>query len=247
MKAESRNILIIDSNTEKVKTIVGLLEEVCDKPSIHVVNNGSDAFSFLLEKTIDVIILDVVVAVDKCGNNSGLKLVQCIRELDRYLFTPIIFITAIEEAELLAYSILHCFAYVKKPYKTEELRSLFKKALRYKTPRKEKGSIIFRNKGQIFAVEINKMVCIEWLNHKLYILMADGSTIQVSYRTCKEILDEIDADYMIQCSRGIIFNRKYVRGVDISDRKIVLKNNLGKKPIGPTYQESVLRKLGYTK
>lgn len=244
MKAESRNILIIDPNKEKVEIVVEVLEQICDKPDIVIVDNRSDAFSYLMKKTMDIIILDVVVATDKWGNNSGLKIAQCIREVERYLFTPIIFMTAIGEAELLAYSKLRCFAYVKSPYKIEEVRDLFAKALRYKTPRREKGKIIFRNKGQIFAVEISKMVCIEWMNHKLYILLADGSTIQVSYRTCKAMLDEIDAEYMIQCRRGVIFNRRYVRGVETSGRMIVLKNNLGKKPIGPTYRESVMRKLG---
>ena len=247
MVKEKRNILIIDNDKEKISMLVNLLHEKCEDPNIIVVDNGSEAFNHLLKTTMDMFILDVVLAPDKSGNTSGLTLIEHIREVERYIFTPVIFVTAVKNSELYAYSKLHCLGYVKKPYSVEEIRRLFEVAMKFRTKRREDRTIIFRNRSMFYPIVIKEIACVEWFRHQLYIHLGDGSVVQVPYRTCKSMLDEIDVDYFIPCSRNTLLNKRYVLGVNVSKCTVIMKNNLGMKQIGPTYKESFLKKLGVRK
>ncbi len=247
MEKEKRNILIIDNDKEKVDMLVRLLHEKCDNLNIFVADNGSEAFDHLLQTTMDMFILDVVVAPDKSGDSSGLKIVEHIREVERYIFTPVIFVTAVKNSELYAYSRLHCLGYVKKPYPEEEIKKIFEYALKFRTKRRDDRTIIFRNRSMFYPIVIKEIACIEWICHQLYIHLENGSVVQVPYRTCKSVLDEMDVDYLIQCSRNTLINKRFVLGVDVSRRTIIMRNNLGTKQIGSTYKDAVLKRLGVRK
>lgn len=247
MVQEKRNILIIDSDKEKIDMLVELLHEKCDNLNIIITDNGSDAFDRLLQTTMDMFILDVVVSPDKTGDTSGFKIVEHIREVERYIFTPVIFVTAVKNSELYAYSQLHCLGYVKKPYSTKEIEKVLEYALKFRTQRREERTIVFRNRSMFYPIVIKEIACVEWICHQMYIHLGDGNVVQVPYRTCKSVLEEIDVDYLIQCSRNTLINKRFVLGVDVSRRTIILKNNLGTKQIGPTYNDIVLKKLGIRK
>lgn len=247
MAQEKRNVLIIDGDKEKVDMLITLLHKKSDDLEVFVVDNGSDAFDRLLKTTMDMFILDVIVSPDKNGDSSGFKIVEHIREVERYLFTPVVFVTAIRNSELYAYSQFHCLGYVKKPYPAEEIEKIFEHALKFRTKRREDRTIVFRNRSLFYPIVIKEIVCVEWFGHQLYIQLRDGSVVQVPYRTCKEMLDEMDVDYLIQCSRNTLINKKFVLGVDVARRTIILKNNLGTKQIGTTYKDIVLKRLGLRK
>ncbi|WP_229775528.1 response regulator [Anaerosalibacter bizertensis] len=52
---------------------------------------------------------------------SGFELAKEIRNIDNYKLTPIIFVTAIPTRELMAFKEIHCYDYIVKPFKEEEI------------------------------------------------------------------------------------------------------------------------------
>lgn len=247
MEAEKRNVLIIDSDEEKTKMLTGLLRRVHNNLNIYAVSNGTEAYECMMRTTMDVFILDVVLGADQYGENSGLRLVEHIREITRYLFTPVVFVTAVKGSELYAYQRLHCMGYVKKPYNVRELEEIFSYVLRFRTKRNDERTLVFRNRSIIYPVKISEIVFVESIKHQMYIHLSDGNVFQIPYRTCKKFLEEADTDCLIQCSRNTLFNRKYMLGINVADCSVVMRNRLGRLQIGSTYKEIVLRRLGIEK
>lgn len=48
--------------------------------------------------------------------------------------------------------------------------------------------------------------------------------LEIPYRTCGEILQELDSKSFVQCSRYCIVNKKYIKQIDYTNRFIKLRN-----------------------
>lgn len=244
MKQEKRNILIIDSSEEKVRMLTELLEKMHDNLNICAVKSGNDAYKYMLRTTIDVFVMDILLDADQYGDTSGIRVAEHIREIERYIFTPIVFVTAVKNSELYAYQKLHCMGYIKKPYDKEELERVFRYVLRFKTKRNSERTIIFRNRSLFYPVILNEIVYIESIMHQMYVHLRDGSEIAVPYRTCKKLLEEMDLDCFIQCNRSQLLNKKYVSCVNVSKNEITMRCGYGRISIGSSFKENVLIELG---
>lgn len=55
----------------------------------------------------------------------------------------------------------------------------------------------------------------------------------------KKLLENIDNMEIIQCSRNTIVNKKFVQNVDVPNRIIQLKDNLGRIEIGIMFKKYV--------
>lgn len=102
--AEGLAIIINSINSKIETTITGYAKEALD----YAKNNYYDIF------LLDIQLLDY----------SGFELAKEIRDTDRYKLTPIIFITAIPARELMAFKEIHCYDYIVKPFKKEEVKSV---------------------------------------------------------------------------------------------------------------------------
>ena len=81
-------------------------------------------------------------------------------------------------------------------------------------------------------------------NHVINVHTANGDVLEVPYKTLKEVLDEMDADCMMQCSRRTIVNKDYILNLDIANRYITLKNTSEKLEIGKVFGKKVLAEYG---
>ena len=74
--------------------------------------------------------------------------------------------------------------------------------------------------------------------------MVEGGTLSISYKTCKQLIDEVDSDCLMQCSRCAIVNKDYILNVDTTNRFITMKGTNDKVEIGITYKKKVLAEYG---
>lgn len=73
----------------------------------------------------------------------------------------------------------------------------------------------------------------------MHIHTKSGEVLEIPYITLKKIVDELDCNDFIQCSRNTIVNKKFINNIDISNRVIQLKGLKGKVDIGITFKTKI--------
>ena len=231
-------ILIIEDDAEQLDMLKQLVMAVGANAEIYTADNVTSAYRILMEKTIDVFLADIILDTTKPGDTAGIRLVEKIRKIP--MFTPVIFITSLEDPAMYAYTDLNCMGYIEKPFAPEQVVKLVVKALNYTTEREKEISLTFRKDGILYPVKLKEIVYMESLNHIMYIHLLDGSVLEIPYKTCKQVMQETDTNCLMQCNRSTLVNKEYVLSIDAPNRFLTLKDDLGMLDIGITYKKKIL-------
>lgn len=94
----------------------------------------------------------------------------------------------------------------------------------------------------LFAVNIMDVVYIENYFRRLKVQTED-EIMEMPYKSCKKLMEEIDSVDFVQCSRNAIVNTKFIAAVDLANRYLILKGDYGRLEIGKTYVKSIKEHL----
>ena len=111
-----KTILILEDNVREMERLVKIVREQGAQNEVICAVNLEQAYHMAMEKSIDLFLLDIILDPRTSGDASGMKFADHIREVERYHFTPIIFISGLEDPSLYAYSDVQCYSYIEKPY-----------------------------------------------------------------------------------------------------------------------------------
>lgn len=234
-----KKILILEDNPTTLKNLTQIVQNVDIKNAVYSFHELKDAYQCAMNKGIDLFIVDIILDRNKPGDSSGLKFVENIRKVNHYAFVPIIFVTSLEDAKLYTYENLHCYSFVEKPFDIERLRKLVEQCLHFEESINLSKTLYFRKEGIILAVNREDIVFTECINHIMYIHIKNGEVLEIPYITLKKIVDELDCNDFIQCSRNTIVNKKFINNIDIPNRVIQLKESKGKVDIGITFKPKI--------
>lgn len=240
-----KTVLITEDNKTQLEMLRRLVLEVNADAVVYTASDVKTAYQILLEKTVDVFLVDIILDVTKPGDTSGIRLVEKIRKIPKYMFTPVLFITSLEDTTKYAYTDLNCLGYVEKPFSPESVKKLMKKALYFSTEKEKEEVFCFRKDGILYPVKIDNIIYIESIKHVVNVHLAEGGSLSVPYRTCKQLLDDMDASSLMQCSRNTIINKDHVVNLDITNRLITMKGVKNKIEIGITYKKKIMAEYGY--
>lgn len=232
-----KKILLLEDNKNTLEYMKKIVQEVPVKNDIYAFDNLKDAYQCTLEKAVDLFVVDIILNTNKPGDSSGLKFVDSIRKIERYKFTPVIFVTSLEDSRLYTYEKLHCYSFMEKPFDAKRLRTLVEQCLKFPGNGTEEKTLYFRKDGIILAVDRDEIVYAESVNHIMNIYTTQKDHMTIPYITLKKLLQEADSRNMIQCSRSTVVNRAYVHNVDIPNRIIQLKDDFGSVEIGIMYKK----------
>ena len=107
------SVLILEDNRQILNVLEELVMSVAEDEKVYATDNVGEAYKIAMETSIDVFLLDIILYTDKKGDTSGMQYAQSMRKLERYRFTPIIFITSLEDPEMYALRDLHAFGLLK--------------------------------------------------------------------------------------------------------------------------------------
>ncbi len=234
-----KKILILEDNPYTLAQLTKMAEEVAAEIQSYPCSTLAEAYAAALENTIDIFLVDVILDVNKPGDASGLDFVRRIREMKKYLFNPVIVITSLEDPRLYAYEQLHCYGYVEKPFHPERVKELITQCLAFPGAEEHRKMLHFRKEGIIYPIERETIAYAEGYKHGICIHTLDKNMLQVPYITIKHFVQIADSREFVQCSRGAVVNRKCVYSVDVANRYIILKNELGTVEIGITYRQKI--------
>lgn len=233
-----KKVLILEDNLQTAQTLTAIVKENEQKITVQHTSSVQEAYRISIEETIDVFIIDIILQMTKPGDTSGIKFAAAIRKIEKYYFTPMLFITALADPELYAYRDLHCFGYIEKPFSREQVKKLLTKALHYKTKYFEDSNIYFRKDGILYSVKLSQIVYIQVQHHRMYIVR-EKDTMEIPYKTLKSVLQEIDSPNFLQCNRHTILNRNYIEYIDLSNYYIKMIDKKELLEIGARYRKGI--------
>lgn len=238
-----KKILILEDNPAILAHIARLVQELDRKEAVYPFDNVKDAYQCAIEKTIDLFIIDIILDTNKPGDASGLNFVENIRKINHYTFVPVIFVSSLEDAKLYTYENLHCYRFIEKPFDDSQLKQLVNQCLRFSETQNVTKTLYFRKNGIILAVEKDDIVYAESINHVMHIHTRRDDALSVPYITLKKLLEDIDDNGFIQCSRSAIINKKFIQNVDVSNGMIQLKDGYGSVEIGIRFKKNIKESL----
>lgn len=240
-----KSVLIIEDNKTQLEMLRKLVLEVSPNATVYIASEIKTAYKILIEKTIDVFMVDIILDVTRPGDTSGVKLVEKIRTIPKYMFTPVIFITSLEDATKYTYTNLNCLGYVEKPFAPEMVKVLVKKALYFSTENKSEKEAVhcFRKEGILFPIKIKNILYIESINHVVNIYLKEGGSLTIPYVPCKQLLEDINSKSLIQCSRNAIINIDHINSLDTTNRYIALHHTTARIEVGVTFKRKILAEL----
>jgi len=234
-----KKVLILEDNPAALEHLVKMVQELDIKNTVYAFDNTKDAYQCAMEKTIDLFLIDIILDTNHPGDTSGLQFVENIRCVEHYGFTPIIFITCLEDARSYTYENLHCYSFIEKPFDVEKVKRAIAQGLKFPGTNKQSKTLYFRKDGIILAVEREEIVYAESVYHTMHIHTSRNDVLKVPYIALKKLLEDIDSSDFIQCSRNTIVNKKFVENVDIPNRVIQMRDGLGRVEIGIMFKKYV--------
>ncbi len=235
-----KTVLIVEDVRPQAEMLKKLVEEVSLDADIYIADNLERAYTVLMEKSVDVFLIDIILDTTKPGDTSGMHLVERMRTIEKYFFTPVIFITSMEDSTKYAYTDLNCLGYIEKPFSPEDVKRYVEKALHFTTKREDVRKISFGTEGVVYPVKLEELLYIESVGRVICVHMKDGKVLKFPYKTCKKLLHDADAGCLVQCNRSMIINTEYVKNIDVPNRYITLENVPEKIELGGRFKKRVL-------
>lgn len=240
-----KQILIVDSEDRQLHRIEKVLqdaaEEIGVKIEIHTANTIAEADLFLQEYDIDTLILDTVYRGFKFGEYQGIKWVEEIRKIDRYVLLPVIFIASVGEPREYAYTELNCLGFLPRVFDTDQLMKVLRKALYYTTYRDEENYVLPKKRGMLYPIKVKDIVYVEMADRLLHIYMLNEEMLEIPHQSMVDFAKEAESKSLVQCNKRMLVNKAYVSEVDLEKGHLLLmfKGEKQQLPIGKQYLEVV--------
>ncbi len=229
--------LILEDEKIEANQLKTILEQLDTPKVIFVADNIVQAEKIVAEQDIDIFMLDV-----NLPDGTGLEFAEKLRQTDRYKFSWIIFITGHDKYAYPAIRRTHCYSFLVKPYKTDEVIMNVKDILNKRVATLNQNEFLrFKSGKTNVRVPYSEIVYIESLNRKCYIYTIDQK-YETSRVSLKSFLDENPNDRLIQCHRSFVVNKDYIKKFDKKYRGSVLEMRAldVEIPVGTNYVDTIL-------
>ncbi len=237
-------ILILEDNINSANMIKKIIASIDPSIEALMAANSETAYRYAMEKDIDVFIIDIVLDTKVMGDTSGIKFAECIRGMQRYLFSPLIFITSLEDPQMYAFRKLHCYGYLEKPVEVDQARELIRGALRFENTKSVSETIYFKKDKVIYPINVDDIVYTRNENHEMTVYHRNGSRLNIPYKTCSQLLKEARTDCLVQCSRNTLVNKRHIQSIDLVNRYITLDDHGHTKvDIGSSFAKRMEREI----
>ena len=216
-----KKIMLLEDNPSHLNALVRILEDIEDV-EIFQASSIKEAHAMLLYHDFNVFLIDIILDTKKLGDVSGIEFVKQLRDNKRYKFTPVIFITALEDPYLNAFKELHCYAYIEKPFQEDYVVKTVKEALEFPVAEDVDNTVFFRKEGVLFSVKTSEITHIIVNRAGVYVHTIKGC-LKLPYKPIPDLLNSLNSSDFIQCSRSAIVNKAYIDNVDLPNRYVKLK------------------------
>lgn len=161
----------------------------------------------------------IMIHLDKEGE-SGLEAASLVRGLPGYYLTPILFLAPDHRYERKAFYEYHCYDYLVKPIRRDEIIKIVYPFLVQLCAEKRERWFRVKSHGVIRFILLYDILYIESMNRSV-IVHTECERIEIPYLSLRQCQEEY-ASVFIQCHRSVLVNRNYVLQIDYREKKIQL-------------------------
>lgn len=223
-------ILIVEDELMTAHGLAAMIKSINDKVDTTITGHAKEALERARNSCYDAFLIDIQLL-----DYSGFELAKEIREIDRYKLAPIVFITAVPIKELMAFKEIHCYDYIVKPFKEEEVITVLKTIINHGITKIRNIDLKLKQKGYSYIIKQDEIIYIESKNRKIFI-ETTNEQIELSTYTLGQILDKL-ADNFLRCHKGYAININCIEKIDKTNNNIYMKNIRRPIPIGRKYKE----------
>lgn len=222
------NAIIVDDEASAALTLIGMLDEFCPTVNIlHTANSVEQGVFAANQYRPDLVFLDIEIA----PNGNGFDF---LRQTNQLSF-GVIFTTAHAHYAVRAINTAQPWAYLIKPYKSQELMQAVQIALSRMQPSASpskplpRGIILpdFR-KGSIIVHFTDLICCLSDASCTVFHFFNEDKVEQLYvYKTLRDVEAELPAHIFCRVHHGAIVNMAYVRRFERVGRSGKLHLNAG--------------------
>lgn len=232
------NVLIIEDDQAIQKFLQNTLEMLPQVFKIHHTDSAAEALNLAENIKMDFFIVDIQLV-----DYKGTDLVKQLRTMPTYMYTPIVFETAVLTEELYAYRELKCFYYLVKPYTQLECQKVIQDVLQYLSHIQiDEQKLRIEQKGFIFEYQLKDLFYIESFGKKICLhIKRDGNLLKemISSYSLKAILELLD-DRFVQVHKSFIINQDMIEQIDKVEQTLRLRDVDDLIPIGLKYRHYIV-------
>lgn len=235
------NILVVEDNTIARKNLVKMLKNLNGDICIFEANCGKQAIEILKKEAIGLFFLDI-----QLPDFSGLKIAEIIRSIDRYELTYIVFITTNVIYQLEAFKKYHCYDFIEKPYKKEDVLEVSKRLIKgIKATDTKEETISFELKNCILNIRVQDILYIE-AQRKNCIVHTKMNLYTIPNMIMKRILEKMRGFDFIQTHKSYIINLKNIDQIQKHEKnswQVYFKDYTSSAYISNTYKEIFIKRF----
>ncbi len=202
---------------------------------VHIYNAGTvrEAIEHIDKGYIDLFLLDIAIPKN---NKAGIEVGKYALHHPRYADAPIIYITANPGTVFEAINETHCYQFLEKPFRKQDLVEALKTIFANKSVKK--GSILeLEAGGKRYRLIKEDIVYIECMSHDITVWLADDVLVIKNY-SLKQLLQKLSEPF-VQCHKSYIVNMNYVIKVDASGSELLLRKPHKNLPIGRAFKPNL--------
>lgn len=235
----SKRVLLIDANKKSRAVIVEMLREVEQNICVMETDDINTAYGYAMRFTVNLFISDVSLHYSVKEDTEGIIFIEHMREISKYRFTPVIFITSLEDSQLYAYRDLHCYQYIEKPYDRNRTVQVIKEALEFEVTPRNSQYILLRKDGLLYPIRKSDIIYIVFSKSKIEMQLEKNSLLFPGFPLQKMML-KLDNPCFVQCRRNIIVNLQYVESIDYVNGLAKIRNMENYLPVSETYMKKII-------
>ncbi|MCD3204050.1 response regulator transcription factor [Clostridium botulinum C/D] len=239
------SILLAEDNVLQRQNLKTMLECLHIPINIYETSNAMEAYTLAKRVHIDIFLIDI--ELDK---SSGLDLGTKLRSIEEYEFTWIIFLTTHSEFLTEAFTKVHCYDFILKPYNKDKVLNMIKRIINHDTKDDdfmvEKKTITFEMKNGIYIkIYVHEIIFIEISMRKCVIHTFNGK-FELKGMPLKKVLEIIDDNTIVQSHKSFAINLNYIEKVIKIDSRlfeVIFENYDYRALVGNKFKESILEKF----
>ena len=222
-------VLIVDDESEARLLLSSLLEEIHYVQVVGEARHAEEALYLLIEHYPDLVLMDI-----NMPGKSGMELIQLIRK--RNMDVPVVFVSA--HKEYAVQSIKNgVYDFLLKPidrndlkdvidkYRRTNERDLQRSLLEALENIRESSKIRINSRYSYILIDPSEIVYCQTEKGYTRIYLANGKK-EIASATLSQIESMVGKWNFYKLSRSILINQDYVRKVDKSKDKCVLKSDI---------------------
>ena len=231
--------VIIDDEPLAVDVIEAYIKQIGGMQIVAKCNNPLEAITILNKHQVDLVFLDI-----EMPNLTGLDLVKTVERIPQFIFTTAYPQHALEGFELNATDYLikpiPFQRFLKAVSRAKEKFELEQNATSHSAFAEEHPNFIFvKSEHENIKVNVRDIEYIEGLKDYIKIHIKGSSKSLLTLSSFKNILEKLPKNF-IRIHRSYIINIDCIRA--LQKTKVIIGEI--RIPIGETYKEQVLKRLG---